>query len=152
MEQPKGFIDLSHPYYVCTLHKSLYSLKQAPKAWFMRLSTTILEFDFVSSSVDTSLFVYHVGNCHIFFLIYIDDILVTQIDSSLIYSLINRLQVDFKLRNHNLIRYFLGIQATKDTIGLHLHQSKIIGAITVPSPCTMGQKLSSNIGESLTSA
>lgn len=123
MEQPKGFIDPTNPDYVCKLHKSIYDLKQAPRAWFMRLSTTLLEFGFVSSPVDTSLFIYHAGNCHIFLLIYVDDILVTGTDTSFIESLINRLQVEFKLKNLGPIGYFLGIQVIRDTTCLHLRQS-----------------------------
>jgi len=32
MEQPKGFVDASHPNYVCHLHKAIYGLKQEPHA------------------------------------------------------------------------------------------------------------------------
>ncbi|KAL5751677.1 hypothetical protein ACOSQ2_022184 [Xanthoceras sorbifolium] len=32
MKQPDGFVSASHTDYVCHLHKSLYSLKQAPRA------------------------------------------------------------------------------------------------------------------------
>ena len=39
MEQPIGFKDSSHPDYVCKLSKLLYSLKQAPRAWFHRLTS-----------------------------------------------------------------------------------------------------------------
>ncbi|RVX11376.1 Retrovirus-related Pol polyprotein from transposon RE1 [Vitis vinifera] len=88
MEQPKGFVNSDFPDYVCKLNKSLYGLKQTPCAWFMRLSQTLLEFGFLSSPVDASLFVYHKGHIHLFILIYVDDILVIDTDPSLIQSLI----------------------------------------------------------------
>ncbi|GKA35122.1 ribonuclease H-like domain-containing protein [Tanacetum coccineum] len=33
MHQPPGFVDTTHPDYVCHLQRSLYGLKQAPSAW-----------------------------------------------------------------------------------------------------------------------
>jgi hypothetical protein len=33
-QQPPGFVDPRCPDYVCHLHKSLYVLKQAPRAWY----------------------------------------------------------------------------------------------------------------------
>ena len=37
MSQPPGFIDESRPQHVCRLQRSLYDLKQAPRAWFREL-------------------------------------------------------------------------------------------------------------------
>jgi len=56
MTQPKGFEDPVHPHFVCKLHKSLYGLKQSPRAWFHRLSTALLSLGFHSSQVNPFLF------------------------------------------------------------------------------------------------
>ena len=40
--RPSGFEDPSHPDFVCRLNKSLYSLKQAPRAWYSRFATHLL--------------------------------------------------------------------------------------------------------------
>lgn len=37
MSQPPGFVDSQNLGYVCKLHRSLYGLKQVPRAWFTRL-------------------------------------------------------------------------------------------------------------------
>ncbi|GJV50050.1 ribonuclease H-like domain-containing protein [Tanacetum coccineum] len=36
MHQPPGFVDHNKPNYVCHLQRSLYGLKEAPRAWFQR--------------------------------------------------------------------------------------------------------------------
>jgi hypothetical protein len=38
MKQPPGFVDSTLPSHVFKLHKSLYVLKQAPRAWYTRMS------------------------------------------------------------------------------------------------------------------
>jgi hypothetical protein len=75
VEQPLGFIDKEHPDMVCKLHKAIYGLKQALRAWFTRLSNFLLELGFKGSLVDTSMLIYIYGNIQIYMLAYVDDIL-----------------------------------------------------------------------------
>jgi hypothetical protein len=92
MQQPKGFVDQSHPHFVCKLHKAIYGLKQAPRAWFHRLSSFLMELGFVASLVDTSLFILNSGLHNIFMLIYVDDIIITGSNPDIIQVLISKLQ------------------------------------------------------------
>ena len=47
VEQPPGFEDISKPDHVYKLKKALYGIKQAPRAWYKRLSKFLLEQRFV---------------------------------------------------------------------------------------------------------
>jgi hypothetical protein len=69
MKQPQGFIDVTKPHFVCRLHKSLYGFKQAPRAWFQRLSQQLIELGFQESINDYSLFTLHADNTKLFVLI-----------------------------------------------------------------------------------
>ena len=52
VEQHKGFEDPKFPNYVYRLKKALYELKQAPIAWYERLTTYLLEKKFEIVGVD----------------------------------------------------------------------------------------------------
>ena len=91
LSEPKGFIDPSHPSYVCKLHKALYGLKQAPRAWLSTFSSFLLSIGFKSNHCDSSLFVQHHGHVITILLIYIDDILIICSSPSYIQSLIQYL-------------------------------------------------------------
>ncbi len=51
MEQPKGFTHEGEQL-VCKLHKSLYDLKQSPKAWNQKLDVFLKNIKFVRNDVD----------------------------------------------------------------------------------------------------
>ena len=84
MRQPARFVDKDHPDHVCLLHKAIYGLKQAPRAWFDKFSTFLLEFGFVCSFSDPSMFICTKGTNIIILLLYVDDMLVTGNNSELL--------------------------------------------------------------------
>ncbi|KAJ4778087.1 polyprotein [Rhynchospora pubera] len=126
MTQPPGFIDSNNPDHVCLLKKSIYGLKQSPRAWFQKLSTALVDFGFTASHYDPSLFFAHCKGHTIIVLIYVDDILITGSSQHLVTSCISQLHSRFAIKDLGLLHYFLGIAVTSSSHGLHLSRSKYI--------------------------
>ncbi|GJZ76833.1 retrovirus-related pol polyprotein from transposon TNT 1-94 [Tanacetum coccineum] len=62
VSQPEGSVDQDNPSYVYKLKKALYSLKQAPRAWYNMLSSFLISQHFSKGAVDSMLFIRKVGN------------------------------------------------------------------------------------------
>lgn len=77
MQQPLGFIDKTNPTFVCKLRKAIYGLKQAPRAWYNELKGFLLSYGIVNSHSDTSLFIYHTPIVSLYFLVYVEYLIVT---------------------------------------------------------------------------
>ncbi|GJY89388.1 retrovirus-related pol polyprotein from transposon TNT 1-94 [Tanacetum coccineum] len=61
VSQPDGFVDPENPNHVYKLKKSLYDLKQAPRAWYDLLSSFLLSQKFSKGTVDPTLFIRREG-------------------------------------------------------------------------------------------
>nr|GEY38737.1 hypothetical protein [Tanacetum cinerariifolium] len=64
--QPPGFVSKQYPDHVYALEKALYSLKQAPRAWYDVLSKFLIDTGFQKCSIDTTLFIkkgFGMENC-----------------------------------------------------------------------------------------
>ncbi|GKV48448.1 hypothetical protein SLEP1_g55261 [Rubroshorea leprosula] len=126
MAQPPGFIDASQPLHVCRLRKSIYGLKQAPRTWFQELKSFLLSHGFQNSRSDTSLFIYRNGSDCLYFLVYVDDIIVTGSNPQLIDSLIQLISNTFSIKDLGSLTYFLGVNAIFTPAGLFLSQAQYI--------------------------
>jgi Reverse transcriptase (RNA-dependent DNA polymerase) len=54
MTLPPGHKNESDPSLVCKLHKAIYDLKQSPRAWYVKLSFSLLKIKFIKSTADSS--------------------------------------------------------------------------------------------------
>ncbi|RDX60103.1 Copia protein, partial [Mucuna pruriens] len=59
MEQPPGFVAQGESGLVCKLRRSLYRLKQSPRAWFGKFSQVVQNFGMTRSEADHSIFYCH---------------------------------------------------------------------------------------------
>jgi len=77
MELPPGVNSNLGKGEVCRLKKSLYGLKQSPRAWFGRFSATMKEFGYKQSNSDHTLFIKHNEGRVTALIVYVDDMVMT---------------------------------------------------------------------------
>ncbi|RVX23717.1 Retrovirus-related Pol polyprotein from transposon RE1 [Vitis vinifera] len=100
MEIPPGLKLSSSNDLVCKLQKSLYGLKQSPRAWFERFTKiTVL-------------------------IVYVDDIIVTGNDEEEISRLKTILSKEFEIKDLGTLRYFLGMEVARSSKGIFVSQRK----------------------------
>uniref|UniRef100_A0A2N9FV76 Reverse transcriptase Ty1/copia-type domain-containing protein n=1 Tax=Fagus sylvatica TaxID=28930 RepID=A0A2N9FV76_FAGSY len=124
MRQPVGFIDPQFPSHICSLQKSLYGLRQAPRAWFEKFSTHFLSLGFTASQSDSSLFIFRQGPTVLYLLLYVDDIILTGSHQDAITELVAALASVFELKDLGRLTYFLGLQIDYQSNGFFVHQTK----------------------------
>ncbi|RVW94848.1 Retrovirus-related Pol polyprotein from transposon TNT 1-94 [Vitis vinifera] len=95
MEQPPGFVAQGESGLVCRLRRSLYGLKQSPRAWFSRFSSVVQEFGMLHSS-----------------------------DQDGIQKLKQHLFTHFQTKDLGKLKYFLGIEIAQSSSGVVLSQRK----------------------------
>jgi histone deacetylase 1/2 len=125
-QQPSGFLDARFPTYICHLDKSLYVLKQAPRAWFQHFITYAHSLGFTESKADSSLFIFHHNNSTAYLLLYVDDIILTASSSIVLHSIIHQLCIECSRKDLGPLHHFLGISVTRTSDTLHLSQCQYI--------------------------
>nr|XP_017182320.1 uncharacterized protein LOC108171129 [Malus domestica] len=126
MKLPSGHPQYSDPELVCKLHKSIYELKQSPRAWYSKLSSVLEKVGFKRSNADSSLFVRICPSETLVVLIYVDDLIVTGDKASEIVLLKNTLKKKFAIKDLGTLKYFLGIEMATSKKGMFLNQRKYI--------------------------
>ncbi|PKU66914.1 Retrovirus-related Pol polyprotein from transposon TNT 1-94 [Dendrobium catenatum] len=122
MHQPKGFEDKLYPNHVCCLHKAIYGLKQAPRQWYNTFTSHLVSLGFTHSNADPSLLVFKHNDIQIYLLMYVDDILITGNNPTLISDIISKLSVQLTMKHLGEASDFLGIRINLHSNGYFLSQ------------------------------
>jgi hypothetical protein len=109
---------------VYQLNKSLYGLKQTPRAWNNRFAAFLLTLGFAEAKSDTSLFIYHHGAKTAYLQLYVDDIVLIASSESLLRRIITSLQQEFAMKDLGVLHHFLGVTVEPHIAGLLLHQQQ----------------------------
>lgn len=159
MEQPPGYVAEGEAHMVCKLHKSIYGLKQSPRARFEKFSSIVLSFEFVSCISNYSVFVKKSIRGCIILAAYVDDIVISGSDVNRIQETKAWLQSKLQIKDLGKLQHFLGIEVSRQHEGIFLSQKKYImdmlgetgltGANSVDTRLETGVKLDPNEGEDL---
>jgi hypothetical protein len=126
MEIPPGFANEQTLGKVCKLKKSLYGLKQSPRAWFDRFRRALCDMGYSQCNGDHTVFYKHQGSHITILAVYVDDIVITGDDVEEIKRLKERLGRAFEVKDLGPLRYFLGIEMARSAKGIILSQRKYV--------------------------
>ncbi|CAM8955334.1 unnamed protein product [Rhodiola kirilowii] len=111
---------------VCKLQRSIYGLKQASRQWFSRFSDALVDFGFVQSMNDYSLFTLSINGDFLILLVYVDDVVLTGTSSDLIMRVKQFIHEKFQIKDLGKLKYFLGLEVARSTTGIFLNQRKYV--------------------------
>lgn len=109
--QPKGFTVIGKENHVYRLHKALYGLRQAPRAWYSRIDAQFLQMGFIRSSNEPT--VYPKKHCStdvLLLCLYVDDILYMGSSEDMLFKLKETMMITFKMSDLGPMRHFLGLE------------------------------------------
>ena len=127
MSLPLGFEEKHGSDKVYRLRKSLYGLKQSPRAWFECFGKTVTSYGFQQSQIDHTLFYKYSKDGKVEILIvYVDEIILTGDDIDELERLKKRLAKDFEIKDLGMLKYFLGEEFARSKKGIFVNQRKYV--------------------------
>ena len=109
---------------VCKLKKSLYGLKQSPRAWFGKFTKAMVLFGYNQSNLDHTLFIKKQQGKIIALIVYVDNMVVTGNDEEEREALQKYLSREFEMKDLGALKYFLGIEVSRSKRGIFMYQRK----------------------------
>nr|GEY96230.1 copia-type polyprotein [Tanacetum cinerariifolium] len=162
VQQPPGYVIAENENKVYKLSKALYGLKQAPRAWFKRIDEYFMSTGFEKSKAENTLFIKKGSNSKVIFVnIYVDDLIFTSNDDEMMEDFRCSMKREFEMTDLGKMRFFLGIEVTQTTAGIHISQRTyalkmlerfgMLECNSVKNPMVPGTKLKNDDGEKVDS-
>lgn len=127
MEIPPGFETSTNSNKVCKLKKSLYGLKQSPRAWFDRFTKVVKRVGYDQCQTDHTMFVKHSpSGKKAILIVYVDDIILTGDHNEEIQKLKSFLAKEFEIKDLGNLKYFLGMEVARSKRGISVSQRKYV--------------------------
>ena len=119
MEQPPVYVQ-NNSSLVFQLKKSLYGLKKAPRAWYAKMDSFLLDTDFSRCQSDPNVYTKKVGNRLIVLVLYVNDLILASSDPNLSTHVESNLKQNFEMSVFGHLHYFLGLQVLQTKEGIFL--------------------------------
>jgi hypothetical protein len=147
---------------VCRLHKALYGLKHAPRAWHDKIAESLVTIGFRMSDADHSLYVRKSDEGIVVITIYVDDLIVGGDNEKEVEHVKRLLKQKFDMKDLGELKFFLGIEVIRMAEGIWLSQRQYAldmlskygmgGCKPIFVPLNQNGKLNADAGEVLEDA
>jgi hypothetical protein len=119
--QPPGFVNKGQENKVYRLNKALYGLRQAPRAWNIKLDSTLEKLGFARSPLEHGLYARGNSDTRLLVGAYVDDLIIIRGCTKVINTFKAQMMAQFKMSGMDTLSFCLGIE---------VHQKR--GVITHP--------------------
>ncbi|GJT70053.1 retrovirus-related pol polyprotein from transposon TNT 1-94 [Tanacetum coccineum] len=126
VSQPGGFVDPHFLEHVYKLKKALCGLKQAPRAWYDKLSSFLIEHHFTKGIVDPTLYTIRHGGDILLVQVYVDDIIFGSTNPDISKPFANLMKNNFEMSTMGELKFFLGLQVHQSPCGIFISQSQYV--------------------------
>nr|GEU46929.1 ribonuclease H-like domain, reverse transcriptase, RNA-dependent DNA polymerase [Tanacetum cinerariifolium] len=121
--QPEGFIKRQDKGKVYRLIKALYGLRQAPRAWNIKLDNTLKSLDFKKCVLEQAIYTKTSKDSTLLIGVYVDDLIITGTQKKEIDKFKAQMEEKFKMSDLGLLAYYLGIEVTQTNSDISIRQS-----------------------------
>ncbi|GJW64824.1 putative ribonuclease H-like domain-containing protein [Tanacetum coccineum] len=120
-------MDVKSAFLYGNITKEVY-VKQppAPRAWYERLSTFLLQHGYMRGAIDKTLFIKKDKKDIMQVQVYVDDIIFGSTKPSMVKDFEELMQKEFKLSSMGELSFFLGLQVKQTTAGIFISQDKYV--------------------------
>ncbi|GJT03670.1 ribonuclease H-like domain, reverse transcriptase, RNA-dependent DNA polymerase [Tanacetum coccineum] len=121
--QPEGFIKRNDNGKVYRLIKALYGLRQAPRAWNIKLDNTLKSLDFKKCALEQAIYTRTERDSILLVGVYVDDLIITGTPKKEIDKFKDQMKEIFEMSDLGLLAYYLGIEVTQSGGDISIKQS-----------------------------
>jgi hypothetical protein len=130
VSQPPGFAADGNEHGVYRLHKALYGLRQAPRAWNAKLDASLVSLGFMRSVAEHGMYARGSGDSLLIVGVYVDDLVITGAKVQEIHFFKEEMKNLFSMSDLGLLRYYLGLEVKQErghtTLSQGAYASKLL--------------------------
>ncbi|GJT69701.1 ribonuclease H-like domain, reverse transcriptase, RNA-dependent DNA polymerase [Tanacetum coccineum] len=121
--QPEGFTKKGNDGKVYRLIKALYGLRQAPRAWNIKLDNTLKSLDFKKCALEQAIYTKASKDSLLLVGVYVDDLIITGTPKKEIDKFKAQMEEKFEMSDLGLLAYYLGIEVTQNNGDISIKQT-----------------------------
>ena len=123
VRQPEGFVQASKENLVYRLVKALYGLRQAPRAWYAKLSRCLEDLGCERCPYEHAVYTKRADGETMIIGVYVDDLLVIGISIAAINKFKKQMNENFEMSDLGQLSHYMGIEVMKSKGSIELKQS-----------------------------